>query len=85
MYGCFIKWVQSYVIARALSIVWRNIFRLYFANLSKKHYLCCLNAFKVFSSGEVVGITSGTFADGSQANLNYAWSINVIKPYVTMR
>lgn len=33
--------------------------------------------------GEVVGITSGTFADGSQANLNYAWSIDVIKPYVT--
>lgn len=32
--------------------------------------------------GEVVGITSGTFADGSQANLNYAWSIDVIKPYM---
>lgn len=32
--------------------------------------------------GEVVGITSGTFADGSQANLNYAWSIDVIKPYL---
>ncbi len=32
--------------------------------------------------GEAVGITSGTFADGSQANLNYAWSINVVKPYV---
>lgn len=32
--------------------------------------------------GEVVGITSGTFADGSQANLNYAWSIDVIKPYI---
>lgn len=32
--------------------------------------------------GEVVGITSGTFYDGSQANLNYAWSIDVIKPYV---
>lgn len=32
--------------------------------------------------GEVVGITSGTFADGSQANLNYAWSIDVIKSYV---
>lgn len=32
--------------------------------------------------GEAVGITSGTFYDGSQANLNYAWSINVIKPYV---
>lgn len=32
--------------------------------------------------GEVVGITSGTFADGSQANLNYAWSIEAIKPYL---
>lgn len=32
--------------------------------------------------GEVVGITSGTFDDGSTANLNYAWSIDVIKPYV---
>lgn len=32
--------------------------------------------------GEAVGITSGTFADGSQANLNYAWSIDVVKPYV---
>lgn len=32
--------------------------------------------------GEAIGITSGTFADGSQANLNYAWSIDVIKPYV---
>lgn len=32
--------------------------------------------------GEVVGITSGTFADGSQANLNYAWSIDAIKPYI---
>lgn len=32
--------------------------------------------------GEVVGITSGTFADGSQANLNYAWSIEVVKPYI---
>lgn len=32
--------------------------------------------------GEVVGITSGTFADGSQANLNYAWSIDVIKSYL---
>ena len=29
--------------------------------------------------GEAVGITSGTFYDGSQANLNYAWSIEVIK------
>ena len=32
--------------------------------------------------GEVVGITSGSFADGSQANLNYAWSIDVVKPYI---
>lgn len=32
--------------------------------------------------GEVVGVTSGTFYDGSQANLNYAWSIDVIKPYL---
>ncbi len=32
--------------------------------------------------GEVVGITSGTFADGSQANLNYAWSIDAVKPYL---
>lgn len=32
--------------------------------------------------GEAVGITSGTFYDGSQANLNYAWSIDVIKPFV---
>lgn len=32
--------------------------------------------------GEVVGITSGSFADGSQANLNYAWSIDVIKDYI---
>lgn len=32
--------------------------------------------------GLVVGITSGTFADGSQANLNYAWSIDVIKNYL---
>ena len=29
--------------------------------------------------GAVVGITSGSFYDGSQANLNYAWSIEVIK------
>lgn len=35
--------------------------------------------------GEVVGITSGTFYDGSQANLNYAWSIDVVKPYVNMK
>ena len=32
--------------------------------------------------GEAVGITSGSFADGSQANLNYAWSIDVVKPYI---
>jgi serine protease Do len=32
--------------------------------------------------GEVVGITSGSFADGSQANLNYAWSIDIVKPYI---
>ena len=32
--------------------------------------------------GEVVGITSGTFCDGSQANLNYAWSIDAIKSYI---
>lgn len=32
--------------------------------------------------GEVVGITSGTFADGSQANPNYAWSIDAVKPYI---
>ena len=32
--------------------------------------------------GEVVGITSGTFVGDSQANLNYAWSIDVVKPYV---
>lgn len=32
--------------------------------------------------GEVVGITSGSFYDGSQANLNYAWSIEVVKPYI---
>lgn len=35
--------------------------------------------------GEVVGITSGSFADGSQANLNYAWSIDVIKPFVNSK
>lgn len=33
--------------------------------------------------GEVVGITSGSFYDGSQANLNYAWSIDAVKPYVS--
>lgn len=32
--------------------------------------------------GEVVGITSGTFDAESQANLNYAWSIEVVKPYL---
>lgn len=32
--------------------------------------------------GEVIGITSGSFYDGSQANLNYAWSIEVVKPYL---
>ena len=32
--------------------------------------------------GEIVGITSGSFADGSQANLNYAWSIEAVKPYL---
>lgn len=31
--------------------------------------------------GEAVGITAGTFADGSQANLNYAWSVDILKPY----
>ena len=35
--------------------------------------------------GEVVGITSGTFADGSQANLNYAWSIDAIKSYINCK
>lgn len=35
--------------------------------------------------GEVVGITSGSFADGSQANLNYAWSIDVIKTFVNYK
>lgn len=34
--------------------------------------------------GEVIGITSGSFADGSQANLNYAWSIDAIKPYLEL-
>ena len=32
--------------------------------------------------GQVVGITSGSFYDGSQANLNYAWSIDVIKSVI---
>jgi len=35
--------------------------------------------------GEVIGITSGTFAEGSQANLNYAWSIDAIKPYLEIK
>lgn len=35
--------------------------------------------------GEVIGITSGSFADGSQANLNYAWSIDAIKPYINCK
>lgn len=35
--------------------------------------------------GAVVGITSGSFADGSQANLNYAWSIDVIKSYINCK
>ncbi len=35
--------------------------------------------------GEVVGITSGSFADGSQANLNYAWSIDAVKSYIQYR
>lgn len=35
--------------------------------------------------GEAVGITSGSFADGSQANLNYAWSIDAIKPYINCK
>lgn len=35
--------------------------------------------------GQVVGITSGTLYEGSQANLNYAWSIEVIKPYLTFK
>ena len=35
--------------------------------------------------GEAIGITSGSFYDGSQANLNYAWSIDVIKPYINFK
>ena len=35
--------------------------------------------------GEVVGITSGTLYEGSQANLNYAWSIEAVKPYITFK
>lgn len=35
--------------------------------------------------GEVIGITSGTFYEGSQANLNYAWSIEAVKPYITFK
>lgn len=33
----------------------------------------------------VVGITSGSFADGPQANLNYAWSIDAVKPFVNCK
>lgn len=32
--------------------------------------------------GEVVGITSGTFYEGSQANVNYAWSIDAVKAHI---
>ncbi len=32
--------------------------------------------------GQVVGITSGTLDASSQANLNYAWSIEAVKPYL---
>lgn len=32
--------------------------------------------------GEAIGITSGTLYEGSAANLNYAWSIEAIKPYL---
>ena len=32
--------------------------------------------------GEVVGITSGSLYDGSQANLNYAWSISAVKGHL---
>jgi serine protease Do len=32
--------------------------------------------------GEVVGITSGTLDKRSNANLNYAWSIEAVKPYI---
>lgn len=32
--------------------------------------------------GEVVGITSGTFYEGSQANVNYAWSIDAVKAHM---
>ena len=35
--------------------------------------------------GEVVGVTSGTLDAESQANLNYAWSIEVIKPHLKFR
>jgi serine protease Do len=35
--------------------------------------------------GEVVGITSGTLDANSQANLNYAWSIEVLKPYLNFQ
>lgn len=32
--------------------------------------------------GEAIGITSGSFYDGSQANLNYAWSMEAIKEHL---
>lgn len=32
--------------------------------------------------GEAIGITSGSFYDGSQANLNYAWSIEAVKNHL---
>ncbi len=35
--------------------------------------------------GEVVGITSGTLDANSQANLNYAWSIEAVKPYLVYK
>lgn len=35
--------------------------------------------------GEVVGITSGTLDANSQANLNYAWSIEAVKPYLKFK
>lgn len=30
----------------------------------------------------LLGVTSGSFYDGSQANLNYAWSIDIVKSYI---
>ena len=35
--------------------------------------------------GEVVGITTGTLYENSQANLNYAWSIEAVKPYLKFK